>query len=193
MIELLTLSDYRKMRWKNGAGYTLELARSAGDDLAEFDWRISMADVTTSGAFSPFHGMQRILTVLEGEGLALQVDEKSHILQTLQSLPFSGDSAVSCELLAGPIRDFNLIYQPERYAARYQWIVSHQTSEFLSSADILFIFNSSSEVLDIRIEGELFQLEQQHSLYLHSHQSVKHLQFPSSTLRQCCLIELTKI
>ena len=193
MIELLTLSDYRKMRWKNGAGYTLELARSAGEDLAEFDWRISMADVTTSGAFSPFHGMQRILTVLEGEGLALQVDEKSHILQTLQSLPFSGDSAVSCELLAGPIRDYNLIYQPERYAARYQWIVSHQASDFFSSADIVFIFNSSLEVLDIRVEGELFQLEQQHSLYLHSHQNVKHILFPSSTLRQCCLIELTKI
>ncbi|PJG44002.1 histidine uptake and utilization operon protein HutD [Acinetobacter tandoii] len=193
MSELLTPSDYRKMRWKNGAGYTLELARSAGDDLAEFDWRISMADVTTSGAFSPFHGMQRILTVLEGEGLALQVDGKSHILQTLQSLPFSGDSAVSCELLAGPIRDFNLIYQPERYAARYQWIVSHQASDFFSSADIVFIFNSSLEVLDIRVEGELFQLEQQHSLYLHSHQNVKHILFPSSTLRQCCLIELIKI
>lgn len=193
MIELLTPSDYRKMRWKNGAGYTLELARSAGEDLAEFDWRISMADVTTSGAFSPFHGMQRVLTVLEGEGIALQVDGKSHILQTLQSLPFSGDSAVSCELLAGPIRDFNLIYQPERYAARCQWIVSHQVSEFFSSADIVFIFNSSLEVLDIRVEGVLFQLEEQHSLYLHSHQNVKHLLFPSSTLRQCCLIELIKI
>ena len=193
MIELLTPSDYRKMRWKNGAGYTLELARSAGEDLAEFDWRISMADVTTSGAFSPFHGTQRILTVLEGEGLALQVDGESHTLRSLQSLPFSGDSTVSCELLAGPIRDFNLIYQPERYAARYQWIVSHQATEFFSSADILFIFNSSLEVLDIRVEGELFQLEQQHSLYLHAHQNVKHLLFSSSTLRQCCLIELIKI
>ena len=193
MIELLTPSDYRKMRWKNGAGYTLELARSAGDDLAEFDWRISMADVTTSGAFSPFHGMQRILTLLEGEGIALQVNGKSHTLQTLQSLPFSGDSTVSCELLAGPIRDFNLIYQPERYAARYQWIVSNEVAEFFSSADILFIFNSSSEVLDIMIEGELFQLEQQHSLYLHSNINVKHLKLPRSTLRQCCLIELTEI
>ena len=193
MIEVLTPNDYRKMRWKNGAGYTLELARSAGEDLAEFDWRISMADVTTSGAFSPFHGMQRILTVLEGAGVALQVDGENHNLRTLQSLPFSGDSVVSCNLLAGPICDFNLIYQPERYAARYQWIISNQTAEFFSSADIIFIFNPSTEALGIRIEGELFQLEQQHSLYLHSNQNVKHLLFPSSTLRQCCLIELTKI
>jgi environmental stress-induced protein Ves len=193
MIQLLTPSDYRKMRWKNGTGYTLELARSTGGNLAEFDWRISMADVTTSGAFSPFQGMQRILTVLEGAGIALQVDGERHTLQTLQSLTFSGDSMVSCELLADPIRDFNLIYQPERYVARYQWIVSHEATDFFSSADIIFIFNPSAEPLAVRIDGEIFQLGQQHSLYLHSNINVKHLILPRSTLRQCCLIELTKI
>ncbi len=35
------------MLWKNGAGFTLEIARSQGD--TDFEWRISMADVTTSG------------------------------------------------------------------------------------------------------------------------------------------------
>ena len=35
MIELLKASHYKKMRWKNGEGYTLEIARSVGESLAE--------------------------------------------------------------------------------------------------------------------------------------------------------------
>jgi len=101
MIEHRDLTHYKKMRWKNGAGYTFELARSAGDDLDAFDWRISMADVKTSGDFSKFSGLQRILTVLEGQGLVLHIDGEARQLNTLQSAQFSGSSAVSCELIAG--------------------------------------------------------------------------------------------
>ncbi len=48
MIELIRADQYTKMLWKNGAGFTLEIARSQGE--GDFEWRISMADVTTSGA-----------------------------------------------------------------------------------------------------------------------------------------------
>lgn len=52
MIKLIRADQYTKMLWNNGAGFTLEIARSQGE--ADFDWRISMADVTTSGPFSFF-------------------------------------------------------------------------------------------------------------------------------------------
>ncbi len=37
MIELLEIPHYKKMRWKNGEGYTLEIARSVGESLDEFE------------------------------------------------------------------------------------------------------------------------------------------------------------
>lgn len=193
MIELLTVNHYKKMPWKNGAGYTLELARSAGEELTEFDWRISMADVTTSGAFSQFNGMQRLLTVLEGKGIALNIDGVAQTLQTLQSVQFSGDSLVNCNLLAGSIRDFNLIYSPQRYTARYQWMEASSTLEFFSSADVVFIFNQSMSALELSVDGQRFKLEQHQSIYIHSNQNVKHFIFPASAVRQCCWIELSKI
>ena len=73
MIEVLKADQYTKMLWKNGAGYTLEIARSQGE--IEFDWRISMADVTTSGPFSTFPNKQRIITVLDVKGIELHVDD----------------------------------------------------------------------------------------------------------------------
>lgn len=193
MIELLSSNDYKKMPWKNGAGYTLELARSTGEVLTEFDWRISMADVTTSGAFSQFNGMQRLLTVLEGTGIALNIDGATHTLQTLQSVEFSGDSQVSCHLLAESIRDFNLIYCPQRYAVRYQWITAPSAHEFFSSAEVVFIFNQSISVLELSVDGQHFQLEHQQSLYLHSDTKLKQFIFSASILRQCCVIELSQI
>ena len=55
MIQVLTATEhYRKMPWKNGLGSTLEVARSHGEGLDDFDWRISIADVKNEGSFSYF-------------------------------------------------------------------------------------------------------------------------------------------
>ncbi len=145
MIQHLSSADYKQMLWKNGAGYTVELARSEGNSLEEFDWRISMADVKTAGVFSKFEGMQRILTVLQGQGIMLNIDHHLKHLQTLESVTFSGDSVVSCELLNGEIRDFNLIYDPKKFHADYEWMFESVFSEIKSSADLIFIFNQSLE------------------------------------------------
>ncbi|WP_043971964.1 MULTISPECIES: HutD/Ves family protein [Acinetobacter] len=192
MIQQLSVSDYQQMLWKNGAGYTVELARSDGDSLDAFDWRISMADVKTSGDFSKFDGMQRILTVLEGAGIILKIDDGSEHLQTLQSAQFSGDSTTSCKLSDGPIRDFNLIYNPEKWCSRYQWICEPTSSEIFSSADLIFIFNQSPETLEIEVEQQLFCLAQHESLKIEQQKALKKLVLKSQRLKQACLIELTK-
>ncbi len=193
MIEHRDLTHYKKMRWKNGAGYTFELARSAGDDLDAFDWRISMADVKTSGDFSKFSGLQRILTVLEGQGLVLHIDGEARQLNTLQSAQFSGSSAVSCELIAGTVRDFNLIYDPQKLLARYHWITQTSTTEIFSSADLVFIFNQSLEALEIIIDQQIFHLKHQESLLIDQEKRLKSIVLIEQQLKQTCLIELTKI
>ncbi|NNP69571.1 HutD family protein [Acinetobacter sp. Ac_5812] len=193
MIQHLGAADYQQMLWKNGAGYTIELARSDGDSLDAFDWRISMADVKTSGDFSKFNGMQRILTVLEGAGIILNIDDDSEHLKTLESAQFSGDSTTSCELSDGPIRDFNLIYNPEKWRSRYQWIFDSASAEIFSSADLIFIFNQSSEPLEIAVDRQIFRLAHQQSLKIEQQKALKKLVLKSQRLKQICLIELTKI
>ncbi|MHA3890847.1 HutD/Ves family protein [Acinetobacter sp. GXMZU3951] len=192
MMQLLSFSDYKKMPWKNGAGYTLELARSAGQDLAAFDWRISMADVTTSGAFSPFFGMQRLLTVLEGEGIDLHIEDQTLRLNAMQTAQFGGEQSVSCDLVAGAIRDFNLIYDPDKYAARYQWIHTAEPLQFFSAADVIFLFNHAQCQIELCVDGQDLVLDAQQSLLIQAHQKLHVIEFKAAQFRQCCLIELTK-
>ena len=108
-------------------------AARAGTGLDGFGWRLSIADIAESGGFSTFAGYQRVITVIKGAGMVLTVDgEEQRGLLPLQPFAFKGDSQVSCRLITGPIRDFNLIYSPQRYHARLQWVDGMQ--RFFSTA-----------------------------------------------------------
>lgn len=128
-----------------GGGSTEEITRDAGTGLDGFGWRLSIADIAESGGFSTFAGYQRVITVIQGAGMVLTVDgEEQSGLLPLQAFAFKGDSQVSCRLITGPIRDFNLIYSPQRYHARLQWIDGEQ--RFFSTAQTVLVFSVADEV-----------------------------------------------
>lgn len=64
-------ANYEKQLWKNGLGYTHEIAieRNDGRQAAPFSWRLSMADLTPviDGAFSEIPNVDRTLLLLEGD------------------------------------------------------------------------------------------------------------------------------
>ncbi|WP_137820523.1 HutD family protein [Pseudomonas sp. 2FG] len=185
-------ADYPRMPWKNGAGSTLEIARDGGESLDSFGWRLSIADVGESGGFSAFNGYQRIITVLEGGGMQLQVDGRlSRPLPALEPFAFAGDSQVDCRLLAGAIRDFNLIYAPERYLARLQWLALEQPQRLFSSASRLLLF-SAGDGLEVRLDDAVCAvLGRYDCLHLEREPGLAELQIQAATAGSCCLIELT--
>jgi environmental stress-induced protein Ves len=121
-IHRLTPSDARQVPWKNGRGVTHELALwppSASFERGDFDWRIACAGVDAAGPFSAFPGFERLLVVIEGEGLALRHGARPALrVPRLQPHGFSGDDATSAELLAGPVTDLNVLARRGRVAAR---------------------------------------------------------------------------
>ncbi len=74
-----------------------------------WDWRLSIADVDTAGAFSSFPGMTRILTVIEGTSVTLTVGGAAEVLERHRPFEFDGGAETSAALPHGPIRDLNLI------------------------------------------------------------------------------------
>ncbi len=190
MIELLKAANYKKMLWKNGQGYTFEIARSTGEDLAHFDWRISMADVKTAGHFSTFQGMQRILTVLEGQGISLCIDDDVKQLTELETVSFHGESDVNCQLTNGMIRDFNLIYNPEKFHICYQWITEHTDLSILSSANILIVFNQNQAPLNVKIDQQMYQVDHQDCLKITNNKRLINLSIDAQKSQKTCLIEL---
>ena len=115
-MRIIFTSSLAPVSWKNGGGVTREIARDG--EGAAFGWRISIADVARDGAFSLFPGYRRWLTVISGDGMRLEPESGVAIDAALLSpVHFSGDVELYGRLNGGPCRDFNLIYDPARFAA----------------------------------------------------------------------------
>ncbi|RYY93334.1 MAG: hypothetical protein EOO24_27030 [Comamonadaceae bacterium] len=100
--------DLRKLHaihvepWKNGAGFTRELARGAG-------WRISVAEVAAPGPFSVFAGRWRHSVVIGTGGLDLRSGADALALDPMRCVRYDGGTAWHATLRAGPTRVFNVM------------------------------------------------------------------------------------
>lgn len=125
---MLRASTYRRTRWKNGGGETMEIAISpAGASLDNFDWRISMATVATDGPFSQFPGVDRTLCILDGAGIELGIDDEPTHRLDHESEPFvfSGDAAAHSKLIDGAVTDFNVMTRRDRFSHGVQRMRLH--------------------------------------------------------------------
>lgn len=115
---ILRAAGRSPVAWKNGGGVTREIAASPGATTAGFDWRVSLADVAADGPFSVFPGVDRTLTVVEGAGMDLLVGGEHHIVdEPLWPHDFPGDLETEGRLLAGPVRNLNVMYRRDRTKA----------------------------------------------------------------------------
>jgi environmental stress-induced protein Ves len=105
---LLPAATRARVPWKNGGGTTQLVA--VGGDPAAFGWRISMADVTTPGAFSEFPGVDRIIASLSGT-LDLRVAGRPDVRLEPLGAPhaFPGDVPAWGGPLGGAVLDLNLM------------------------------------------------------------------------------------
>ncbi len=111
-MQILRARDHIRMPWKNGGGVTTQIAKYPPDaTLDNFAWRVSMADVTSDGSFSQFAGVDRNLSVLEGDGMCLEIAGQPAITLTPATPPFAfpGDVVTAATLTGGPIVDLNVM------------------------------------------------------------------------------------
>lgn len=105
---MLNLAEAVAQPWKNGGGLTRELL--AWPSAADWQVRLSVADIAADGPFSVFQDVLRWFAVLEGDGVRLTVDSTRTALNTgSEPFCFAGTSPTYCELLGGATRDFNLM------------------------------------------------------------------------------------
>jgi uncharacterized protein len=111
-MEIIRFADRKPQPWRNGGGVTRQIAGhpdAASLQDGGWDWRVSIAEVTKAGDFSPFRGMERVLTVVEGELLLLTVDGAEHPLEKYRPFRFPGGAATACALPTGDVRNLNVI------------------------------------------------------------------------------------
>ena len=113
-MQIIRYAELKPRPWRNGGGVTREVARfpeAGGQGAADgsWDWRVSIAEMSKAGDFSAFPGMDRVLTVVDGELLLLSVDGAEHPLEKYRPFRFSGDAAAAGALPTGDVRDLNVI------------------------------------------------------------------------------------
>jgi environmental stress-induced protein Ves len=115
--------------WKNGGGTTREIMSwPPGADFTNFEWRVSVATISASGPFSKFEGIDRVIMLLDGDGVRLHGAGIDWRLDRAQEpFAFSGDDQISSELLGGESTDFNVMTRRKVAAARVEVIESSGT------------------------------------------------------------------
>ncbi|MCE9686743.1 HutD family protein [Shewanella sp. AS16] len=125
-MDIIRFNQCQSTQWKNGGGTTTQLIIAPpGAGLDNFDYRVSMARVNSDTPFSQFEAIDRQLLILEGEGLALEIEGKegaATLLKLGPALAFAGELMIGSKLLAGPVLDFNVMTRRGHYRAKTEYL-----------------------------------------------------------------------
>ncbi len=159
-LQIVRRSSFKRSLWKNGGGITHEAMRvpATGDPLL---WRVSVAQIDSSGPFSEFDGYDRKMVLLRGRGIALTHGNGVH--QVLKSVgdcvEFAGAIPTHCELLNGACVDLNLMVSKSlRTTARVERLVDRLAAS-ASDGETTLIFGIESPLSLESDAGETVRLE----------------------------------
>jgi environmental stress-induced protein Ves len=134
---ILRAADRIAVPWKNGGGLTREVAvHPPASTLANFAWRVSLAEVRAGGPFSTFTGIDRQMAVLSGR-LQLSIAGRKTLTLCADSDPvaFAGELPVSSEPLQSPVLDLNVMTRRAAFAARLRRCRARSTATVGLEAD----------------------------------------------------------
>src|SRR5690348_12283220 len=103
-------ATYRTMPWRNGRGFTLEIAREPATGV-DFAWRLSLADIEQDDAFSAYPGYRRALVLVAGSRLQRRFREHGTCVlgSGKRGTRFDGDWETHCAVPEGRCTDLSLI------------------------------------------------------------------------------------
>ncbi|WP_104063623.1 HutD family protein [Arthrobacter sp. 4R501] len=103
---LVPLSLLAKSAWANGTGYTKEIGvgfdRGKGFFVnagsTEYQWRLSLAELTRPADFSLLPGIDRVFTLASPGPVVMTVGREERTLQQGQKIAFAGETAVTVKV-----------------------------------------------------------------------------------------------
>jgi uncharacterized protein len=143
-VRVLRAASYAAAPWKNGGGVTHEIARSDAD--ASPAWRLSVATIDRDGPFSNFSGCDRTIVPIDGAGFELAFDDGTSVClnRLFEPFAFAGEARVSCRLVDGRSRDFNVITRRDRWTHAVQRLDVPAAGTTIRPEGTSFVFASGA-------------------------------------------------
>ncbi len=142
--------DIRKVPvslWRNGAGETREIC-CFPPATRDFNWRASIASIASSGEFSAFPQIDRVITLLEGGEVILDGGKAfHHTLKRYQPFSFAGEQVVKAELTQGMSMDFNVMTRRDRCRAKVR-VADRTFTTFAPRGGIVYVLSGEWQLGD---------------------------------------------
>ncbi|MER7559871.1 HutD family protein [Nocardioides sp. NPDC126508] len=140
VFDLRRAEEHVRRPWRNGGGMTAEVAAwPPGTDAgSDFAWRISFADVAGSGDFSTFPGVDRVITLIDGPPMTLDLPGETTVLRPFVPYSFDGGVPVLCSVTA-PTRDLNVMTRRGHASATVEMLDPGGGEEPLSPGSPLIV------------------------------------------------------
>jgi environmental stress-induced protein Ves len=156
-ITRLDPAAYRRTPWKNGGGITIDIADAYAPGAqpggwSGMLWRLGRTQIVEPGPFSDLSGYDRILTVIGGRGLVLEIAGGTplDVREPFRPVRFAGEDRITSRLEAGPVAVFNLM--SDRSHAIDVTIMSGQDTRALDAAiNIVYAIEDSEIVVGGRL------------------------------------------
>lgn len=118
-MKIIRQRDLREGRWRNGMGVSWDIA-SDPPAAEAFGWRFAIARIDADVPFSIYPEVDRIFTLIEGDGLDLEFEGGRRLAVDRQFVPhfYPCDVPTLCRLRDGPCHALNL------FVTRGQWTAS---------------------------------------------------------------------
>lgn len=118
-VQRIDAHEAQRARWRNGLGWTREIHAEPGAGAEAWIWRLSIAEIERTAAFSQFEGVERELMLLTGDGLTLHFEDGqvSDLQPPHARLRFSGERALRGEPAGPGVSALNLMWRPDRIEA----------------------------------------------------------------------------
>lgn len=117
-MRIIRKSEFVEGRWRNGMGVSWDIASDpAGSE--DFGWRFAIARIDADVPFSSYPEVDRIFTLIEGNGLDLDFAGRSSLAVHRRFVPhpYPCDVPTFCRLRDGPCRALNLFTRRGRWRA----------------------------------------------------------------------------
>jgi len=161
MITRLDPQTYRRTPWKNGGGVTVDIADEYADGVAPGSWsgmlwRFGRTQIVAGGPFSDLSGFDRILTVIGGRGLVLQIEggKALDVREPFRPVRFNGEDKITSQLEAGPVAVLNLLADRTRYTIDVAILSGGDTRTADAAINLVYAFENSA----VAVGGKAFTL-----------------------------------
>ena len=160
--EFLDPQTYRRVPWKNGGGFTTDIAGEyrPGAEPGGWDgmiWRLSRTRIETPGPFSDLAGYDRLLAVIDGSGLVLHAKGRPPLDARTPFRPvrFAGEWQIHSELTGGPVGVLNLLSDRTKIAIDLAFAAAPDRVALPDARAIVLALSPAR----IGLDGEAVELE----------------------------------